>query len=544
MLDSIDDAELLAAYAGRRGNDAFAELVRRYVGLVYHAALRQGDGDSHTAEDVTQRVFILLAQKAAQLTNHHTIAGWLHATTRYVSAEVRRVERRRRFREQAAYTMQEIASAGARDGEWEQLRPIIDDTLGQLGDGDREIVLLRFFANLPFAQIGARLSVSENAARMRVDRALERLRGLIARRGITSTTAALAVVLESQATAAGIPAGLTVSVTSTVFALGTAPAGVTAIASLTGFMSSLKLSLGVGAAVLVATTLGVATFEFTSHRNHAAALAEAGRTLTALTAQQRDAGYKLLLAEQATAELRRKFDETRATQESATAAAVAAAQAEATVWDPMKQGTIFMERHPSVERALEAYAKARAHFRYAAIYEALGLKPEQIDEFQSLLSRGIGMGAAGSDGHYSNRSLSLVTKGPLPSSTEYRERMRALIGEEGMRKLSEYGLREPGRDLATKVAGELWSTETPLSPQQADALVGVFTQHRSSQAAMAGSRIPGHNWNAILTEANGFLNETQLEVLKGMQARDQFIQAINRSTPASATAKPKETPRK
>ena len=539
-MPTVDDAEFLSRYVERGAEDAFAELVRRYIGMVYHAALRQADGNSHLAEDVTQRVFILLGRKAARLTSHQTIAGWLHATTRYVSAEVRRSERRRRLREQAAFTMQAIAHAGPPERDWEQLQPIIDETLSQLSHGDREIVLLRFFAHLPFAQIGARLSITENTARMRVERALERLRGLIARRGITSTAAALAVMLEGQAVAAVVPAGLTVSVTSSALSLASVPTGVTAIAGLTGLISSMKLSLGVGAALLVAATLGVATYEYTSHRNKAQALAEAGRELASVNARQRDAAQKLVLAEQETATLRAKLAEASAAQ-AATAAAVP--QAEAAVWDPIKQGSLFMERHPSVGYALEAYAKARAHFRYAAIYEALGLKPEQLDEFQTLLSRGIGMGASGSEGHYSNRWLSLVTNGPLRSSPEFKERMHALIGIGGMRKLSEYGLREPGRELATMVAGELWSTDTPLTPPQADVLVEIFTQHRSSQAAMAGSRIPGYNWNAILAAANGFLSAGQLEILQGMQARDQFIQAINRDPPTNPSAKPKEAQR-
>lgn len=433
--------------------------------------------------------------------------------------------------------MQEIARAGLRDGEWEHLRPIIDDSLSQLGDGDREVVLLRFFANLPFAQIGARLSVTENAARMRSERALERLRVLIARRGVTSTAVALGLALESQASTALVPTGLATSVTSSALALGTAPPGATAVATIAGFMSSMKLSIGVGAAVLLATAIGIATDQFQSSRSDIAELAGARHALADLAARQEESEKKLRLAEQAAAELKRQVEEKRV----APAAATASAESAAPAWDPMAQGAIFMERHPSVHRSLEAYAKARAHFRYSPIYAPLGLRPDQIDEFQSLMSRGVGMGAQGPDGNYSNRWLSLVTKGPLPSSTEYNERVRALIGDEGMRKLSEYGRSEPGRDLASKVAGELWGTDTPLTSQQADRLVEVLTEQRTWRAAMPGSRSPGYDWNAILAQTSGFLTETQLGVLKGMQARDQFIQAINR-TPAPDSPAAKKNP--
>ena len=543
MLDSLDDADLLARYSEGRSDAAFGELVRRYIGLVYHAALRQV-GDAPTAEDVTQRVFILLVRKAGSLLGHQTIAGWLHATTRFVAAEVRRAERRRRLREHEAYIMQDTVHAGPPEAAWAQLRPIIDETLGQLSESEREIVLLRFFANLPFAQIGARLSVSENAARMRVERAMERLRFLIGRRGITSTAVALGFALESQAaTAAVVPAGLTASVTTAALTAGAIPVSATALATLTSFMSSMKISLGVGAAVLLATAIGVATYQYNVGRAESAELEKSRRALGEFFARQRDLDGKLLLAEQATADLRRQTEIARAAQSAAAAEAVAE-QPDSTGWDPIAQGTIFMTQHPSVERSLEAYAKARAHFRYSAIYQSLGLRPDQIDEFQILLSRGIGMGASSSEGEYSNRWLSLMTKGPLPSSPEYSERMRALIGEDGMKKLSQYGRTEPARDLTVKVAGELWSTETPLTSQQADRLVEIFTQHRSWQAAMAGSQGPGYDWNAILAQTSSFLSGTQLAVLAGMKARDQFIQAINRKPPANAPANTSSVPLK
>jgi DNA-directed RNA polymerase specialized sigma24 family protein len=126
MFEGADDADLLIRYARNRAEDAFGELVRRYIGLVYHAALRQVNGDAHLAQDVTQQVFILLARKAGALVGHRTIAGWLHVTTRLVSSEVRRAEQRRQVREQQAYTMQQLASEADRETDWGELGPIIE----------------------------------------------------------------------------------------------------------------------------------------------------------------------------------------------------------------------------------------------------------------------------------------------------------------------------------------------------------------------------------------------------------------------------------
>ena len=98
MAAESTDAELLRRYVHERAEAAFAELVRRYLGLVYHAALRQLGGEAHAAEDVTQRVFMLLARKADALHSHATLAGWLYTTTRHVASEASRAERRRRVR--------------------------------------------------------------------------------------------------------------------------------------------------------------------------------------------------------------------------------------------------------------------------------------------------------------------------------------------------------------------------------------------------------------------------------------------------------------
>ncbi len=63
----MNDRELLQRYAASRCEAAFTELVKRYVDLVYSAALRQVGGDARLAQDVTQAVFIDLARKAASM---------------------------------------------------------------------------------------------------------------------------------------------------------------------------------------------------------------------------------------------------------------------------------------------------------------------------------------------------------------------------------------------------------------------------------------------------------------------------------------------
>lgn len=94
----MDDATLLRRYAQDRAESDFAELVRRHLNLVYSAALRQVNGDTHFAQDVTQLVFTDLARKAAKLADHRVLAGWLFTSTRFAAAKLVRGESRRETR--------------------------------------------------------------------------------------------------------------------------------------------------------------------------------------------------------------------------------------------------------------------------------------------------------------------------------------------------------------------------------------------------------------------------------------------------------------
>jgi RNA polymerase sigma factor (sigma-70 family) len=250
------DADLLRRYASENSEAAFAELVQRHLSLVYFAALRQVGGDAHRAKDVAQTVFTDLARKAAALTGRDTLTGWLHTSTRFAATKARRADFTRQHHEQEASTMNALLSDANSAAEWERLRPMIDEVIHELDERDREAVLLRYFENRPFAEIGATLHVSEDAARMRVDRALEKLRTLLARRGVKSTGAALAAAFANQVTAAA-PTELAASIT------GTALAGAGAASAGAGlFMSNTSTAI-VGAVTLAA--IGATFFQW----NHA-----------------------------------------------------------------------------------------------------------------------------------------------------------------------------------------------------------------------------------------------------------------------------------
>ena len=290
-----DDAELLRRYAKEGANDAFSALVERHVNLVYSAALRQLNGDAHLAADATQLVFTDLARKAESLVGHRVLAAWLFTSTRFVTAKLVRGERRRQVREVEAQLMQAMNHDDPTAKlDWDRVRPVLDDALGALTQPDREAILLRFFEGRDYAGVGIQLNVTSNTARMRVERALEKLRALLERRGVTSTSAALAAALANQVVLAA-PAGLAATVAGTALAGGAAAvgmatagtAGTGGLAAVVNFMSMTKLQLGFTGALAVAGASGFVLQADTNAdlREEAARLREQTAVVTTLQSE-------------------------------------------------------------------------------------------------------------------------------------------------------------------------------------------------------------------------------------------------------------------
>jgi RNA polymerase sigma factor (sigma-70 family) len=253
----MDDSDLLAQYAADRSDAAFAELVRRHLDFVYSAALRQLAGNHHLAQDVTQMVFVDLARKASALSRHPALFAWLHRCTRYAVFNLRRKEARRSALNKALANDAAITSTV--EPSWQDIGPVLDAVVDELSEKDRAAVLLRFFARKPFAEVGRELGVSENAARMRVDRAVESLRSAFARRGIHSTGAALGALVATNGVGAA-PANATPAVAAAV-ATGGAPMN----SLLSAFYTMSKIKLAVTAAVVATGAIGLLV-EFQSRR--------------------------------------------------------------------------------------------------------------------------------------------------------------------------------------------------------------------------------------------------------------------------------------
>jgi RNA polymerase sigma factor (sigma-70 family) len=237
---------LLADYVKTGSESAFRELVSRYINLVHSTALRLVNGDDHLAEDITQTVFVDLARKAHTLSRDVMLGGWLHRDTCFVAGTTMRGERRRQFRERQAVAMSIPADHTAAN--LALVAPILDEAINQLEPDDRQAILLRFFEQLEYRAVGEAMGSNEDAARMRVTRALDKLHAMLKNRGVALSAVALGAALATGAVSAA-PFGLAATVAGGALA-SVASAG--ASATLFKFMTLTKLKIAVVTAIAVA----------------------------------------------------------------------------------------------------------------------------------------------------------------------------------------------------------------------------------------------------------------------------------------------------
>jgi RNA polymerase sigma factor (sigma-70 family) len=202
MSDVRNDAALLDEYARTGSREIVGELARRHAALVYSAARRQV-GDGHLAEDVSQAVFVLLFSKASSINNPAQLVGWLYKTTRYTALNAMKIENRRKRHEEKAAAEKARQNQTANDQlQWEELSPILDQAMAELGEADRRSILLRYFQGLSVREVAGAMTASEEATKKRLSRGLDRLRRLLGKKGVATGAGVLGVALAARATEA------------------------------------------------------------------------------------------------------------------------------------------------------------------------------------------------------------------------------------------------------------------------------------------------------------------------------------------------------
>jgi RNA polymerase sigma factor (sigma-70 family) len=252
-----DDNDLLRAYVERDSEAAFAALVARHVNKVYSVAWRH-TGNPHQAEEITQAVFVILARKSNRLGKSVILEGWLYQTARLTALTFIRGEIRRTRREQEV-----CMQTGLNESEpdvWAKMAPLLDAVMGKLNEHDRHAVVLRYFYGKSLKEVGAALGASEGAARVRLHRAMEKLRRYFLKLGIASTTATIEEAISALSVQTA-PAGL-VNIISIVAAGKGATTTTSTLALVNGAMKLMawtkaKSAVIMGVAILLASAASV-----------------------------------------------------------------------------------------------------------------------------------------------------------------------------------------------------------------------------------------------------------------------------------------------
>jgi RNA polymerase sigma factor (sigma-70 family) len=517
-----DDATLLRRYAETRAQDAFAELVRRNVDAVYSAALRRVGGDAHLAQDVTQQVFAALARKAETVATHPVLSGWLYTTTRNEAANVVRSERRRKARDQEAHAMHDAFSKAPGDADWTRVAPILDEVIDELTETDRRAVLLRFVDRRPFAEIGGILRVSEDAARMRVDRALEKLRVLLARRGISSSATALGAALTSHVVVAA-PAGLAATVTGAALASVAATSG--PVALIFQFMITSKLATSLAAVAVLAIAFGTATHESAARQAVVEALAVAAAETARLDQQLRELQLRATAAEQAAQQTRASL----AVAEAPATKTSSVASNTVSVADPVAAGRDLLARHPEVRELWDERERANIAAKFGPVFRMLNLNAAEQEQLATIAIKSMSGSTFlnGPDG-----MISLLRE-PTITRAEADAQVQAILGPERYARFQALASFAPTFDLTVKLASALYRTE-PLTPEQTDRVMQIFAQARLGAAGARSSNSVGIDWPAIASAAGAVLSPGQVAALEGVRKSFEYNQAVQRLGQAAA----------
>lgn len=498
----INDGTLLDRFASEGSQEAFAEFVKRHLPLVFGVAARRLNGDTYAAADIAQVVFLRAARDARQLRRHPVLTGWLYLAVRNAATDRIRSEHRRTAREQTAHDLQEVLMSNDRPLEPEALKPMIDTALDDLPDCEREMVLLRFFQTRSFAEVGAAFGVSEEAARKRIERALDRLRDALARHGITSTAAAVATALGASAAVAA-PAGLASSIVTAA-----AAAGSTALAGIS-FMTITKLQASAVVALLAAGAVGL-VWQHQASTHLQADVSDLQQRVRAL-----DADNQHLLKARAEADanvttLRAALDQRASTVASALA--------------PMAKSAGTMSQLAALSqvttepRVGDPQQIARLHARYDPFLKDRGLTPEQIDRWIALMAEKDNIRRDLQDAvrEYNVDTSTKEFQELYGKSTNAQwQQMREILGDDGFKAFSDYEQTSAYRGLVTALQPRMAAVGEQLTSDQSDQLVHSIIANlhsRPKNSRELGTTVQ-IDWPAVAQQSDTYLSPGQQAVL-------------------------------
>ena len=243
----MDSENHLLAYVRSGDEVAFAKVVEAYSALVYGTAYRK-TRNAQLAEEITQNVFVLLARKAEKLVSRPGLGVWLHRTALLVSQNLLRSEAS--YQRRMALVREQGGLSSERDVEI--FFEGVDEALDRLSESDRMVVMMRFFEEKEFREIGAKVGKSADAVQKQIRRALEKLNRSLTAKGSTFSLGAVGLLLSSELAKAAPVASSAVISAKAVGSSSSVPLLGQLFANFFHSMNTLKTSTAVAAILLVA----------------------------------------------------------------------------------------------------------------------------------------------------------------------------------------------------------------------------------------------------------------------------------------------------
>jgi RNA polymerase sigma factor (sigma-70 family) len=519
------DLELLDQYARDGIESAFAEIVRRHVNLVYSAALRQVRSPQ-LAEEVAQSVFTDLARDAKRLATDTILTAWLYQVTRRTAIDVVRRESRRQLREQIASEMN-LMNATAED--WTHIEPLLDEAMEALDATDRTAVLLRYFENQSFREVGERLGTSDDAAQKRVSRAVERLREFFSKRGVAVGASGIVAIISANAVQAA-PVGLALTI-STTATMGTtaAVAATTATVTKVIVMTTLQKTV-IATAIVVAAGAGIyEAHQATQARKENEALQEKQAVLTkqveALQLERDETSNLLAVASAAAPRPEQKPSEVLKLRGQVGALQQTLSSISAT--NTPKSGIAKMMSDPAMREYIHQYQAKMIKERYEPLFKELKLTPENTEKFTQLIGNiwAKGTDAASGGGEATVQNVKEAVE-------KANQELQSLLGDAGVARYNEFNMEIPARTTIKLLDGRVGDNQ--LTDDQTARLIRVVMgepfelTHGISgdwDNAYFGSQADfdehmqkvQESQQRILQQASSFLNSNQLSALATVQ---------------------------
>ena len=536
-MQTSDDMQLLREYATSQSEDAFATLVSRHINLVYSAALRQV-GNPHYAEEIAQAVFVILARKCGALRPGVVLSGWLYHTARLASANFLRGEYRRQRREQEAYMQSSLNEPES--SSWRQVAPLLDEAMARLSEKDRNAIVLRYFEGKEMGQIAAALGSSEYAAKMRLSRAVDKMRDFFVKRGMPISSAGLAAVI-SEFSVQAAPAGLAASITAGACGGSAVAASTLTLAKGTlTMMTWTKINAAIAVVAIAAVTYQ--WHETTGAQRETERAQQALARQTQLSAEQTSTIQQL---QDRNASLEGKVANLQSAaaaqtpgrgMNSSLAAMAKSAKAQGLAGGMQNGGIAKFLSDPAMKKALLSQQRFMLTQQYATLVKQLNLTPEQSDKFYNILSDASSSAVDKAAAMFSGDkdAAAKAMKDTEGSQAVADTQLQALLGADGFAQYKEFKDTVSERMLLDQMKPSF--AAEPLTPDQEQKLLQIMRTERENAAHLpgqaevqpdpadpmgsmgAGVRIQQQANDQTLQQASAFLSPTQVQALSMAQS--------------------------